>query len=103
MKQGQRIGGTPTPPMAPWQRRANELHKEIKNIRESADARVAKAKADAQVLINAACAARDQARAEEIEALAARGDAAILLSVRRRGFFGRLEFRLWYLFTGRIV
>jgi len=103
VKQGQQIGGTPTPPMAPWQRRANELRKEIANLRESADARVAKAKADMQVLVDAACMERDRARANESRAVTTYVDATTLWFVQYRGFFGRLAFRLRYLFTGRIA
>ena len=88
---------------APFEKRADEMRKEMVRICKIRDERIVKIRQESQVLIDAATAAKTRAEFALAEVLSARVDVAKLNHVNQRGFFGRVWFRLWYLLTGRIA
>ncbi len=103
MRRGTKVGGTPTPPRAPFEKKANEIRKELARVNKVSEQQTAKTKKDCRVLVDAAQEAQFNAETKLADALLARADVAKLNIANQRGWFGRVWFRLMYLFTGRIA
>ncbi len=91
------------PPRAPFEKRANEMRKELDRVQKALKEQVAKVKRDAQATVDVARAAQTRAETQRDQALFCRADVTRLHRAQRCGWLGRVWFRLWYLFSGRIA